>query len=912
MKSYYRTNSHALSFGECWRLTRSPVAVILWLSRFLGFKIGNITGQNKIDYWACEIEPESIPEEAREWVSGTCSALVEEGFGESFWFHRADAISRSEASGCVLRDQSGDCFALITYVKSSNVVPANVEKHVVFVTRRNDRTFVGTTNETHRLDSHPEDRNIYLNGASVARVLARHRAEMMILRERNDLVPFQSRHEMVEAVGENQDKEYAHMIQRRFFIELTDDEVAELHADLELRQGKLTGLEAFDSSTPIPEADNGDSSDEETHAILVELGKLQEKKQGWGNAVTVLVMTVAVFIGLGVTRWDIDLVLMLVPILLFHELGHLLAMRCFNYRDLKIFFIPLLGAAATGRNYNVEGWKKGVVFLMGPLPGIALGAVLGAVAIYYEHDWGLRFAQLMLILNGLNLLPILPLDGGQLVAVTLFARHPKWEIVFKVLTVVGAFVLYRVLDSWFFLILAFLPLMSMYYDYGIARVAREMRISGRIGNDPEEAMVSARSAKTILQALTTAFPKGLDHKTLAGFTLRVFEKANTTPPGLLASISLLVTYVGSILAAVVFLGLFAVGGDILRGDRFDDFIAAAELNYECGSVESWPPSASVAAGMGEHPVLSAVFEDDASLENGWELVSQELDGFGLARRVGPIILVSLDDANTAVRTGLFDRFEALGGLVAVQSTNGTYVSFSFSVAELDQAAEVENQLSDYFAASRFGDVIAPWFEGDNRTPEAVLRHQSARETLKRLEQAGSQGLEASEEKYQEIHEANRRGEYARATELGRALARERREQENEAIEAVRALGEPEVYLAVIESYQTVRKVWQDLEETDGDMDDAFEKRLAQANQEVASHLGLWTDTNWEGDVHPSWVQIQSGAVEREGEQLSVKAFGLQNTLFGIPSVLEWICQNGGHDIKFGIGAQSTFMGVGDD
>ena len=33
-------------------------------------------------------------------------------------------------------------------------------------------------------------------------------------------------------------------------------------------------------------------------------------------------------------------------------------MRLFRYSNVKMFFIPLLGAAVSGRHYNVPGWKK--------------------------------------------------------------------------------------------------------------------------------------------------------------------------------------------------------------------------------------------------------------------------------------------------------------------------------------------------------------------------------------------------------------------------------------------------------------------------------------------------------------------------------------------------------------------------
>src|SRR4051812_15229775 len=80
------------------------------------------------------------------------------------------------------------------------------------------------------------------------------------------------------------------------------------------------------------------------------------KKKGGGGVggLMVLVVSILVFIGVGLPgsasspgdkgsrSWEA--LALLVPILLFHELGHYLAMRIFGYRNVRMFFIPLLGA----------------------------------------------------------------------------------------------------------------------------------------------------------------------------------------------------------------------------------------------------------------------------------------------------------------------------------------------------------------------------------------------------------------------------------------------------------------------------------------------------------------------------------------------------------------------------------------
>src|SRR5262245_13311298 len=66
-------------------------------------------------------------------------------------------------------------------------------------------------------------------------------------------------------------------------------------------------------------------------------------------------------------------VVILLGVLLFHEGGHALGMRLFKFRDVRMFFIPLFGAAVSGRARGAAAWKEALVSLLGPLPGILAG-----------------------------------------------------------------------------------------------------------------------------------------------------------------------------------------------------------------------------------------------------------------------------------------------------------------------------------------------------------------------------------------------------------------------------------------------------------------------------------------------------------------------------------------------------------
>lgn len=136
--------------------------------------------------------------------------------------------------------------------------------------------------------------------------------------------------------------------------------------------------------------------------------------------------------------WLFSVVLM--AVLLFHELGHLLAMRAAGYRDLQVFFIPLFGAMASGREQQATAWHKMLVLLAGPLPGIVLGCALlhGAASGQVPATPLLTAAtSTLLAINLFNLLPLVPLDGGRFFDVLFSARLPGLRGAFAALGAAG-------------------------------------------------------------------------------------------------------------------------------------------------------------------------------------------------------------------------------------------------------------------------------------------------------------------------------------------------------------------------------------------------------------------------------------------------------------------------------------------
>jgi Zn-dependent protease len=129
---------------------------------------------------------------------------------------------------------------------------------------------------------------------------------------------------------------------------------------------------------------------------------------------TAIMLTALVSFAAMTWLWNAYVAALILAAVTLHEAGHAFAMRALGYRDVHVFFIPLLGAMTVGRPVATSVRNRLLVLLAGPLPGLWLAVLL----LVIEHVCGpmrlLHISALtLLILNGLNLLPFTPLDGGR-------------------------------------------------------------------------------------------------------------------------------------------------------------------------------------------------------------------------------------------------------------------------------------------------------------------------------------------------------------------------------------------------------------------------------------------------------------------------------------------------------------------
>jgi stage IV sporulation protein FB len=114
-------------------------------------------------------------------------------------------------------------------------------------------------------------------------------------------------------------------------------------------------------------------------------------------------------------------------VLLIHEFGHFFAMKAFNYNNVKLFVLPLLGAYVTGKKSIISQRQMTVVVLAGPVPGIIMGIALLMYTDSYPNERLDMLGKIFLGLNFFNLLPFMPLDGGRFIRNTIHQPQPCFK-----------------------------------------------------------------------------------------------------------------------------------------------------------------------------------------------------------------------------------------------------------------------------------------------------------------------------------------------------------------------------------------------------------------------------------------------------------------------------------------------------
>lgn len=184
--------------------------------------------------------------------------------------------------------------------------------------------------------------------------------------------------------------------------------------------------------------------------------ELIEQKTKGKLSTTVLSVVLFVMTFLFLFSEEVDFIFHLLIVLLIHELGHFLLMKLFKYDNVRMLFVPLMGAFVQGNKEEYSQKQSLWVVIAGPLPGIIIGALLLILAGTIHQAWMVNLGLLFLFLNLLNLVPLDPLDGGQLFRLLMKKDHDLFLLVFSFISSLVLIAFGWYIDSWVMIVFGFL------------------------------------------------------------------------------------------------------------------------------------------------------------------------------------------------------------------------------------------------------------------------------------------------------------------------------------------------------------------------------------------------------------------------------------------------------------------------
>jgi Zn-dependent protease len=151
-------------------------------------------------------------------------------------------------------------------------------------------------------------------------------------------------------------------------------------------------------------------------------------------------------------------------VLIIHESGHFLFMKLFNYSNVKIFIVPLIGAFTSGKKQQVSQAQLSLIILAGPVPGIIIGSVLFWINKDLQNETVKMLANTFLIINLLNCLPFYPLDGGRLIETLFFRENHIIRLVFGIISIICLAVMFLYMNSLVMIIVPVLIGLEIYNE----------------------------------------------------------------------------------------------------------------------------------------------------------------------------------------------------------------------------------------------------------------------------------------------------------------------------------------------------------------------------------------------------------------------------------------------------------------
>jgi Zn-dependent protease len=826
---------------------------------------------------------DSLPAEIAAGFEPLTNELAALGFVDPVYHVINDDGTRTTIYWATFRHGSGSHFARIHNRVWQQAQNPNRALFPMFFSAFTDGTFLVSSSGKPDMAAPKTVQMNRLFRAPASRLWQRHLQLFENVSQRKLISPVRTREDLIELTERHHVLVRDFHLARGVFRPRTVDEQAQADSYANnVAQARASGLENAE--------------------VLAELQKLQEQKPGWSATFPILIISLFLFVVIGAARWNWQFTVLIIPVLLFHECGHWAAMRMFHYRNLRMFFIPLFGAAVTGHHWNVPGWKKALVFLAGPLPGIALGIFLGVAGIVWKITLLSKAALLLIFINGFNLLPVLPLDGGQVLHSILFCRNRWLDVVFRILAIGGLLLLGAGGFSRIFLYLAIITGITLPLAFKLARITDNLRKIALPEPEPGEDRIPVPTAQAIIAEVRSGFPGSISNKQIAQHTLNIFETLNAKPPAVFGTLGLLAVHAFAFLLVVVFGTMFTISKFGGLGDFAFASVHQPKHTYKCGNVQQWQGADAAQYSALPHNLLVAAFKKHDLAASEFNELTQQLPAASRLTLFGDSLLLSLPANNDAAREKWFDQLQTVTTNVFVAVSNQPVaINLQCIAPSAAAATNIMRDLKGYLAngPGMHMHLVAPW------SPEYQLssfeEKRRAREFWQSIDLAVSKAGEgpALEGCFKKIAMAEQRGAKLEVRRLVKDEQQLIEKLQSQAREQLRATATTAATSKLIDLNASLAK-------------EENTNRVARAMllRQVAALLG---EVKYDGDIPNPDIDAAgaaSGDVSKHGLIVEISWMQLNDATVGLPALARWLCDQNCAGVRYDLFA--GFSGSDDD
>ncbi len=342
-----------------------------------------------------------------------------------------------------------------------------------------------------------------------------------------------------------------------------------------------------------------DYHSQNTHSLFSDEDVLEKilkpsKNNGYSlNNLFILAFSLIVFAGTGLFRWQPLELGILILVLAIHELGHFIAMKFFKYRDVKMFFLPFLGAAVSGKKGTPSETQKALVSLSGPLPGIIIGLALAIIYGITKERIYFQASNLFIFINAFNLLPLYPLDGGRFFESVLFSRNLIIEIIFKIITSILLLIFAISIQAWFLILIPITILISLGTSHKASKISNKIR-----KNISEEEINNFSLNLEMIKLIRSKMPQEIEtqYQNIKHFCVlieNIWNRIYSIRPRIIKTILLISLYfIGIIFTGASAITLFTIEEfkkyryEIVQEYNDDSLLVSIEKSYRDSSLHS--------------------------------------------------------------------------------------------------------------------------------------------------------------------------------------------------------------------------------------------------------------------------------------------------------------------------------------